>query len=216
MHFRARTPSRRSPTGQSLVEFALVLPILLVLFVAIADFGRYFAVGVAVEAATRDAAEAVANEYLANPPGDLDAPPVPPGGQAYYDGLHTYGANIVCTELRSLPNTNFDTATGTCPDMPAVLVCIHDGVDENSGCGARSDPGTTPIPTECTEFAPPPTHDQVTTVDGTPRWVEVRTCYHFTALLTLPIFSMGDFWVQRSRNFTIPCYFVRNADECGQ
>jgi len=55
---------RRGSHGQSLVEFALVVPILLVLFLAVADFGRVFAASIAVEAATRDAAEATANQYL--------------------------------------------------------------------------------------------------------------------------------------------------------
>ena len=69
--FRAatgRVGRRRSSAGQSLTEFALVVPILLIVFVAIADFGRIFAAGVDLEAATRNAAEATANEYLANPP----------------------------------------------------------------------------------------------------------------------------------------------------
>src|SRR4051812_28324770 len=56
--------------GQSLVEFPLVIPILLILFVGIADFGRVFNAGVVLEASTRDAAEHAAQLYLAAPPGD--------------------------------------------------------------------------------------------------------------------------------------------------
>ena len=52
-----------------MVEFALVLPIMLMMFIAIADFGRIFAAMITLESATRDAAEAAANQYLANPPG---------------------------------------------------------------------------------------------------------------------------------------------------
>lgn len=48
-------PSRRS--GQSVVEFALVLPILLLLLVGIADLGRLYASVVAVESAAREAAD---------------------------------------------------------------------------------------------------------------------------------------------------------------
>jgi Flp pilus assembly protein TadG len=40
-----RKARRRTASGQSLVEFALVIPILLVLFIAIADFGRVFVAG---------------------------------------------------------------------------------------------------------------------------------------------------------------------------
>ncbi len=37
---------KRSPRGQSLVEFALVLPMLIVLLVGIADFGACFRQGI--------------------------------------------------------------------------------------------------------------------------------------------------------------------------
>jgi len=201
-----------------LVEFALVIPILLILFVAIADFGRIFAVGVTIEATTRNAAEATANEYLANPPppGDL-AVAAPGGNQPYYDALHAYGAKVVCAELRDLPNTTYDPATETCrdpagigPDLPAVVVCIHDGAD--GGCGAPAAPGGGGLPASCGDFTPAATSSQ----NGTSqRWVEVRTCYHFTPLLQMPLFAFGDVWLQRTRNFTIPCYFVLGNAECG-
>jgi len=60
--------------GQSLVEFALITPIVLMLLVVVADFGRIFAANLSIEAAARDAAEIGANEYLANPPGVLSSP----------------------------------------------------------------------------------------------------------------------------------------------
>lgn len=201
---RARAGAR----GQSMVEFALIVPILLVLFVAVADFGRIFATVIALESATRDAAETTANDYLANPPGPMGTPP-PAGNQAYYDALHTSAANVVCAELRNLPNTNYDTGTNTCPDMPAVLVCVHDGQD--AGCGTAAQPGGT-IPSQCTGFSSAPTSDQGGT---TQRWVEVRTCYHFTPLLNVAFVHLGDFWLQRTRDFTIPCYFVLGTRECG-
>lgn len=221
LHARVRSRARQG--GQSIAEFALVVPILLVLFVAIADFGRVFAAGIAVEAATRNAAEAAANEYLANPP--------PPGGdplirgdlslaasgayQPYYDNLRAYAAKVVCGELRSLPNTNYDPGPPpTCPDMPVVVVCVHDAAD--GGCGSKASPGSSGIPAECGDLTSAPTNAQATNADGTrPRSVEVRTCYHFTNILQLPLFAFGDVWLQRTRNFTIPCYFVLGTDECG-
>src|SRR6476659_2646329 len=69
-----RRPVRRGTSGQAMVEFTLIIPILLMIFVAIADFGRIFAASIAIEAATRDAAEAVANRYVASWPGPLDQP----------------------------------------------------------------------------------------------------------------------------------------------
>lgn len=52
-----RHPSRGTQSGQSVVEFAIVLPVLMLLLIAIADFGRIYASAVAVEAAGREAAD---------------------------------------------------------------------------------------------------------------------------------------------------------------
>ncbi len=210
--------ARQRQRGQSMAEFALVVPILLILFVAIADFGRVFDVGIAVEAATRDSAEAVANEYIANPPAPLNQV-APAGSQPYYDALHAYAAKVVCGELRDLRDTTYDPVTQTCRDtdgvgppldLPVVVVCIHDGAD--AGCTTPASPGAGGIPTSCTDFTPAATNSQNGT---TRRWVEVRTCFHFTSILALPLFSLGDVWFQRTRNFTIPCYFVLGTEECG-
>ena len=207
-------PSRRGRVfarGQSLVEFAVVLPLLLVFFLVIADFGRIFVALISVESATREAAEVVAQDYLANPPGGapLNAP-APNVGQSYYDALHARGEAVVCAELRGLPNTNYDQPSNTCPDMPIVIVCIHDGND--GGCGNPAQPGGGGIVSDCTDFTPAATSAQ----DGSgARWVEVRTCYHFTGLLNIPFMPLRDFWLQRTRNYTIPCYFVLGNAECG-
>jgi hypothetical protein len=205
------SPRRGVQRGQSILEFALVVPILLIVFVAIADFGRIFATGIELEAATRNAAEAAANQYLAAPPGGapLNAP-APAGSSAYYDPLHIVAADVVCAELRELPNTNFDSGTSTCPDMPVVMVCVHDAQD--TGCSSVASPGSGIVPAGCNGMTSPPTSAQV----GTMRWVEVRTCYHFTSTLALPLFSFGDFWLQKTASFTIPCYFaIGNPSECG-
>ena len=45
------------PSGQSLVEFALILPVLMTLVIAIADFARFYSTAVAIEAAAREAAD---------------------------------------------------------------------------------------------------------------------------------------------------------------
>lgn len=52
------SPRRPRPDrGQSLVEFALIVPVLFLLAVAIGDFGRVFDTAVAVESAAREAAD---------------------------------------------------------------------------------------------------------------------------------------------------------------
>lgn len=51
----ARPPHHES--GQSVVEFAVIVPVLLLLVVAIADFGRLYTSAVAIESAAREAAD---------------------------------------------------------------------------------------------------------------------------------------------------------------
>lgn len=212
---RSESRPRRFERGQSLVELGLVVPILLILVVAIADFGRIFATGVIIEAAARNAAELAANEYLSRPPGSDATPPVPlsapapTGVAAYYTSLHDQAARNVCAETQELPNSNFDPGTGKCIGMPFVMVCIHDSQD--TSCSSET-LGATP-PAECSEFIPAPTNAHAGS--GSPRWAEVRVCYRFTSILDLPLVSFGTFWLQRTRSFVIPCYFVLGSQECG-
>lgn len=203
----------RSCDGQSVVEFALVIPILIVLFVGIADFGRIFNAGVIVEAAARDAAEHAAQRYLANPPGNPSltpaerlSAPVVSGDPAYYADLRDDAGRVVCAETRPLSNNDY--SGGTCPTWPVVGVCVHDQADPN--CGAAPTGFASP-PAACGELNsswpdPAPGNGE--------RWVEVRVCYKFTSLLNLPLFSLGDFYVQRTRSFTIPCYFATGFGGC--
>lgn len=204
---------RRSCHGQSVVEFALVVPILIVLFVGIADFGRIFNAGVIVEAAARDAAEHAAQKYLANPPGDPSltpaerlSAPVATGDPAYYADLREEAARVVCAETRPLPNNDY--SGGTCATWPVVGVCVHDQADPN--CGATPAGFASPA-AECgalnDSWPDPPSGNGE-------RWVEVRVCYKFTSLLNLPLFSLGDFYVQRTRAFPIPCYFATGYGGC--
>jgi Flp pilus assembly protein TadG len=55
----------RPPAGQSLVEFALVLPVLLLLILGAVDFGRLFSTKISLTNAAREGAN-----YLARNPGD--------------------------------------------------------------------------------------------------------------------------------------------------
>jgi hypothetical protein len=233
MRPRARTVASprgdrwRATRGQSTVEFALVVPILLFLLVAIGDFGRVFAAGVVVEAATRDAAEVVADEYLRNPPGDpavtpqqrLASPAPTTGYASYYDDLSMKAARTVCVETRSLPNTSYDSVDGTCPNWPLIRVCVHDQTSggnngTNNHCGNPISPGfQASTPSECDQIQPPgdPSWDPTMTGGGIgpggepSRYVEVRVCYPFTTVLNLPILP-SEIYIQRTRIFTIACF----------
>lgn len=197
-----------------MVEFALILPMLLVLFLGVADFGRVFHAGIVVEAAARNAAEVVAEEYRRNPPAPLSLPAPDPGDPSYYSSLHDLGGSIACEELRTLPSTTFDPATRQCHVadgdpltydwMPVILVCIHDEADpvcENPAFGA-----TIPDP-ECSALLTPigPEMRGLTFGEDS-RYVEVRICYQFTTLVNLPILSIGDIWLQKDRTFTVADY----------
>lgn len=203
-----------------MVEFALVIPIVLILFVAIADFARVFAAGVVIEGAARDAAEIGALEYLANPPGDpatpsgqrLSTPAPNPGDTAYYRDIHVRAAEAACSEARNLPNTTYDPDAKACAEWPAVVVCVHDGADPICG---EAPPGFSTGPPECAGLSSPP---MTTAQSGTEqdRWVEVRLCYRFTPLLSVPLISFGDVYLQRVRAFAVACYFATGtADPCG-
>ncbi len=221
---RTRLRFGRRTHGQSTVEFALVAPILLLLLVAIADFGRVFAAGVVVEAAARDAAEVVAEDYVVNPPGNLAlnahdrlAAPAPTSGNpGYYDDLALKAARAVCVEMRSLPSTTYDPSDGSCSNWPLIRVCIHDQTSNNPNnhCGHPITPGfDASPPAECDQMPPPgdPSWDPSMTGGGIApggepsRYVEVRVCYPFTTLLNVPIVP-NRIVFQRIRTFTIACF----------
>lgn len=54
---RGRPRSRRSQRGQSVTEFALILPLLIITFLAIIDFSRIYTAMLSVESAAREAAD---------------------------------------------------------------------------------------------------------------------------------------------------------------
>ncbi|MEO8247315.1 MAG: TadE/TadG family type IV pilus assembly protein [Chloroflexota bacterium] len=193
----------RHPRGQSLVEFALVLPMLLVLLLGIADFGRVFQAGITMEAAARNGAEAAAQEYLQLVRGATL--PLPTGD---YQRLHDLAVESVCEEASALQNAS----TGTPCGMPVVAVCIHDGHDPLCAAEAGA------APTACSSIRSMSSSPANLAPDGVNGGrlpsVEVRACYQFrpliiTGVLTLPFgagLSLGDVWLQKDRWFTVASY----------
>lgn len=207
--------NRSAERGQSLVEFALVLPMLLVLLLGIADFGRVFAAGITMEAAARNAAEAAAQEYVQmarnRPSGQLLFPDD-------YQQLHRVAVETACDEATGLPNH-----AGGSPvcSMPIVGVCVHDasGADQPL-CGTQSPvtPGCSTTDAAWLASTVGPSANGLAPLG----YVEVRVCYRFTTLfglsnLDLPFgwsISLGDVFLQRDRQFTIECYWTP-AGTCG-
>lgn len=193
-----------SKSGQALVEFALILPLLLVLLLGVADFGRVFQAEIVIESASRAAAEAGAIEYLRT----QDIREAKPGALAYYQRIHAIASHAACTEARILPNTTY--AGGLCPTWPAVLVCVHDADSVDPLCDGTPATGYTDGLPNCTGMS----GGWSTAEDSQSHdYVEVRLCYHFTTLfnlhLSLPFsagISVGDLYIQRTAVFTVADY----------
>jgi hypothetical protein len=194
----------RSLRGQSLVEFALVLPLLLVMLLGLADFGRAFTAGITLEAAARNGAEAAAQEYVQmvrnRPGGIMDADD--------YDHLHDVAVGAVCREAETLPDQTM--VSGVCT-LPVTAVCVHDGSDPV--CGTES----SGAPPECDGIGAAwnPANNGAAPLGATPLpYVEVRLCYRFTTLLNLTDLrlpfgwglSLGEIWLERDREFAAANY----------
>jgi hypothetical protein len=204
-----RRPSRRSASGQSLVEFALVFPLLMVLLLTIVDFGRLFSAGITIESAARTAAETAAGEYLREM--TRVAPlAVDPAG---YANIHQLAWESICDEASTLPNAAPRSGPGQCDGLPTV-VCVHDGADPLCNQSYNDSGG---IPSGCPSLQPGnrPNNTQLGESGGnTWPYVEVRACYRFTTILRLDIPFIGgtlsplggDFFIERSRTFTVANY----------
>lgn len=193
-------PSTAAHRGQSLVEFALVLPMLLVLLLGIADFGRVFAAGITIEAAARNAAEAAAQEYVQRQRNDPD-----PLTTADYDAIRDVAHTVACEEAAGLPNQQ---GTGATCSMPVTAVCIHDDAAGDAGCGNAS-----AVQPKCGTLLGGWTAMNQHGAGELP-YVEVRICYRFTTLfnlsdLQLPFgqgISVGEIWLQNDRSFVAGDY----------
>lgn len=101
-----RDRRRRRLSGQALVEFALVLPILLTLFGAATDMARVYGAWVTLQGATRDAAEQVAGD----------------GTITTSAGALARAKQIVCTETQGLAGFVAPAGNPTACTSPTVAV----------------------------------------------------------------------------------------------
>ena len=118
---RLRAKLRLTSRGQSVVEFALILPILLTLVGAAVDVSRVYGVWVALEGATRDAAEQVATDTTVT-------------SQA---SAVTRAKAIVCTQMVNVPGFTAPAGNPTACTSPSLTV---------SWSSSTSSPGTTNNP----------------------------------------------------------------------
>lgn len=208
---RGARSGSRSERGQALVEFGLVLPLLMVLLLGIADFGRIFQAGIAEEAAVRNAAEAAAQQYLAylecgvgNPdPTCSGLQPVIPDR---YQALHNEAKRVACREAERMPGRVL-SGPDTC-SMPITAVCIHDTSRGDARCGAEA----AGAPAGCDKMAAMGTDparlsptDGADPFGGRP-YVEVRMCYRFDPLFSFALGSWGTIWMEKANYFVVTNY----------
>ena len=174
----------------------MILPIMLILLLAVGDFGRLFAAGITIESAARNAAEVAAAEYNRN----LLAPPID------YATVHQAAWSSVCDGAANLPNAT-PGGGGECDGLP-TLVCVHDTLDGSCGTVYNDASG---IPAGC----PALTATASTGLNGSEsKFVEVRVCYRFNTIFEMTLPSLGgplqalggDFFIERSRVFSVADY----------
>lgn len=194
---------RHRQDGQSVTEFALVLPILLMLLLAVADFGRVFAAGIVVQAASRDGAEAAAQQYVQL------AHSVSSGHYSLtsgdYAALHATAERVACAEAQRMLGTSLtigDSGVLRCA-VPAIAVCVHDGGDGT--CGATLGQPTPDEAASCSNLTaswvpPSPTESKPLP------YVEVRMCYPFSMLISNEIVPVATVHLQASSNFVAVTY----------
>ncbi len=192
--------SRKRSRGQSVTEFALVIPFLLVILLTVADFGRYFAASLNIESIARTAAEVSAQEYVRA---------VPSLSGYDYNALHGYAWQSVCDEAKGLPNVTYNGPATECTGIP-TLVCVHDGIDPICATGYNVAGG---VPPECSVMTDTISNIQTGGSEQS-KYVEVRVCYRFSTIFAFSIpFVGGDltplsgnFFIQKIRTFTVADY----------
>ena len=190
----------RSERGQGLVEFALVLPLLMVFLLGVADFGRVFADGIALEAGARDSAEAAAQEYLQLCRKYVSTDPTCANGlqTADYASLHALVRQVGCRESERL--TNLVAPGGNCTN-PTFALCIHDDNQGDLGCGQEAPAPGGP----CYEMDATWSRTRFGPVGGRP-YAEVRVCYRFDPLFTFAFGNFGTVWLQKANTFAVTNY----------
>ncbi len=184
-----------------MVEFALVLPLLMIFLLGVADFGRIFTSGITEEAAARDAAEAAAVQWV-----QLCQQYAQPcsGGllPADYTALHTLALGVACREAEGMSGRAVD-GSGNCT-MPIIAVCVHDDGSLSGGgdskCGIEA-----PLPGgPCYAM-----DGGWSSAKGSPTdrpYVEVRICYRFDPLFTFAFAGWGSIWMQKANYFAVANY----------
>ena len=172
---RTRATARTRSLGQSVVEFALVLPVALTLVGTTLDRARVYAVWSQLETATRDAAQ-----YVASDPGYATS-----GG--YFDSTDTPNYCAV---------PPFATACTTAPSTDAKSVLDSETGRTFSKSATQTDCTTPTVWAQLTT--------STSSADGGSTAYPVATavitaCVRFRALFSYPFFTQGGDWIIRTQ-----------------
>lgn len=115
-----KLPPRRARLGQSLVEFALILPILLTLLGAAVDVARLYQGWITLEGATRDAAEYAATFDTTSAAALTDA------------------KRIICTQTATVPGFVSPPGNPTACTAPAISITSFPAGDTAAASGGSS------------------------------------------------------------------------------
>jgi Flp pilus assembly protein TadG len=195
-----KAEQRRNRAGQSLVEFALVLPLLLILIVNIVNFAGFFYAFIAVANASRSASDYAVMGSIAYSGTDVISGAAEADLSAPATASGTTGvqlvANMLATDMQSLPNSTsinvrlcyLDQTTSA----TACNVCTNNGTSPTMSCSSGSGP-----------FATSSISDN-TTGEGsqyTMTWVDVNYTYN-------PIVPLGFAFPGLGLGLTLPSNLV--------
>jgi hypothetical protein len=161
-HPASPSPGRSGAFGQSIVELAVILPVILLLLIAIADLGRFYTGAVVVESAAREAADFGAFD---------DDNWLPVNIATTLEGMELRACTAAAgSHLQDYESTDPDDKTCTNPTFTCTL-------ERN---GASTDCATSGGFTNGVDCSDPTTDPPCT--------VHVRMDYQFHLLLAIPPF----------------------------
>ena len=181
--------SRRTRRGQSLVEFALVLPVLLAITGVVIDASRVYFQWVDLESATRDAAQ-----YIASDPGLIVS------GGTYLSGGGYYDPNDTANYCGVDPWTTCTVA----PARDAKAVVDRETKRTFAASSTQTEAACSAHPTVWAVLQHPDTSKAVGGNASYPvATVRVTACLAFRTLFSYPFISTDGAWMLRTdRTFT--------------
>jgi PKD repeat protein len=113
-----RARRRRRSAGQALVEFAIILPVMMLILLGATDFGRAFQVWVTLNQAAR-----VGANFAAQNPTAWGSTPDPIAQSQYQSEVRASAAGVACTLPATIPAPSFPAGTDLGSPARVSLSC---------------------------------------------------------------------------------------------